>query len=450
VSRARYLTVLASVAALVLGLLTGPASRAATPPGWQVTPESFGSLYGRADKGGLASVRFWGSAIWCYVQPTAGADIAANLTGLIGTELDEVAATGGGTAMITIGHPAPWVFDNAAAARRPTRGWACGNHASGVSIPSPESLKGSSVQTKRWTDYVDGVVSFLQTRYGNSLRVVLQVWNEPNLSSGLDPNLKVPGAARTTSQAVSALHRYEELAKQVIARRNLGGQYQLASSSLFTRNNTFSKLYLKAQNRSRNIDSVAFNIYGFQAKTPTSMVSEWSSRAGEVRKRLHKYGALRRLPLMVTEVNLNLVNNGGGSNLRPTVTNSDEQRRMATATQMNAYYNGASAVYWLIPTPKQAAVQIRTTPGNPARDALANLQAQLLGRTMRSCSSSRGVRSCRFSDPSGARADAVVYWRMSGQSSVSVRGTSVTRMNGEQAAVSGGRVVVGPTPIVVS
>ena len=105
------------IAATVLALAVGfglpmPAAHAVAGPvagtrPWPVTPAALGSLYGSADPGGLASVRVWGSAIWCYVQPTPDASVAANLDRLLSPMLDPLAAVGGGTAIVTIGHPAP-------------------------------------------------------------------------------------------------------------------------------------------------------------------------------------------------------------------------------------------------------------------------------------------------------------------------------------------------------
>jgi hypothetical protein len=438
-----------------VGLVASGQSAASAAPSRNVpiTPAALGSLYGAVDPGGMSSVRLWGGAIWCYVQPTADANIAANLDQLLAPGLDQVAAVGG-TAIVTIGHPAPWVFDNHPRAVRPTKLWSCGNHASSVSIPSPAALKPvrgqPSVQAQRWAQYVSGVVDWLTARYAGRIKVILESWNEPNLSSGLNPSLKIPGAAQTPTQAALALHAYESIASDVLTAKGVRGWVSLGSSAVFTRPNTFSKVYLQAHNKKRRIDSIHFNIYGFNGKTATGAVVDWDKRAAQVRKRLSTYRALRRLPAYVTEANLNLVNsNSNRSNLRTDITSATQQRRMSTATQMNAYYHGFSAVYWLIPwRQQQAAVFVRTEPGNVARDALAVLHSAVSGTTLTACSQRSGLRTCSFQGPQGR---VKVLWRNSGTSKVKLGATTqVLEMTGASRTLpKGTRLTVGTTPLVL-
>jgi hypothetical protein len=446
----------AVVGLLLVGLVvSGQAGTAAAGPtrSWPVTPGAMGSLYGSVDPAATASLRVWGSAVWCYAQPTADADVAANLDGLLGPSLDQVAASGGGTAIVTIGHPAPWVFDNHPRAVRPTKLWSCGNHASSVSIPSPAALRPNrdgtaSVQAQRWAAYVAAVVDWVRGRYPD-LRVILEAWNEPNLSSGLNPGLRIPGAARTAKDAATSLYLYEKIAKDVIVSRGAYGPITLGSSALFTRPNTFSKVYLAAQNKRRVGDSIHFNIYGFNGGNPTSAVVDWDRRAAQVRSRLNKYKKLRSLPLYATEANVNLVNRDSNrTNLRSAFTSPDAQRRMAAATVMNAYFHGFQAVYWLIPwRQQQAGVFLRTTPGNVARDALAVLNGSLVGRQFVGCRSRGGVRTCTFVDPATGNRARVV-WRNSGTSKVSLGSGEILEMTGA-VRPSKGRETIGTTPIVI-
>lgn len=423
---------------------------------WPVTPAALGSLYGAADPGGMASIRVWGSAIWCYVQPTEDAPVAANLDRLLAPSLDPIAAAGGGTAIVTIGHPAPWVFNNHPRALARTALWACGDHASGVSIPSPAALKPArdgtpSVQAQRYRAYVSAVVDYLMARYGGRVRVVLETWNEPNLTSGLNPRLKIPGAARTVRQAVAALHTYEAIAHDVIRAKGATPFISLGSSALFTRPNAFSRLYLEAHNRHLRVDSLHFNVYGFRGRSPNAAIGDWDRRAASVRSRVSKYRKLRRLPMVVTEANLNLVNNDRNrSNLARAFTDPAQQRRMATATQMNAYFRGFSSVHWLVPwRQEQAAVFVQTAPGNVARDALATLQAQLVGRKFTGCSERKRVRSCAFIGPAGDVKR--VLWRNAGASTVrSSRAGELVEMTGATRTVRPGeRLRIGTTPIVL-
>jgi hypothetical protein len=246
-----------------------------------VTPATLGSLYGSADRSGLASVRIWGPATWCEVQPTEDSDVSANLDRLLAPRLDEVAAAQG-AAIITIGHPAPWVFDDhPKAVASAGRSWFCGDHASGISIPGPKTLstpKGAnnSRQELRWATYVEAYVDWITQRYGASLKVVLEVWNEPNLKSGIDYRLGVPGAARTREETVAALHRLESIAFGVIRTRGAGARITLASSPMLARpTHAFTKLYLAAHNRQRRIDAIHVNIYAIKGSTPGAWAADW-------------------------------------------------------------------------------------------------------------------------------------------------------------------------------
>jgi hypothetical protein len=444
------------VGLLGLGLVvSAQATGAAAAPSrsWPVMPAAMGSLYGTVDPGATASIRVWGSAMWCYVQPTANANIPANLDQLLRPSLDQVAAGGGGTAIVTIGHPAPWVFDNHPRAVAPQKLWSCGNNSSSVSIPSPASLKPNrdgtpSVQAQRWAAYVGAVVDWIRGSYP-AVRVILETWNEPNLSSGLNPKLRIRGAARTATEAATALHMYEAIARDVIVGRGAYGPITLGTSALFTRPNTFSKVYLSAQNLRRVVDSVHFNIYGFNGGSPNAAVADWDRRAGQVRSRLNKYRNLRSLPLYITEANLNLVNSRHNrTNLRRAFTSPGAQRRMATATVMNAYFRGFQSVYWLIPWgQQQAGVFLKTAPGNVARDSLAVLQGALGGRQFVGCSARRSVRTCTFVDPATGNRARVV-WRNSGTSKVSLGGGEILEMTGA-VRPSNGRETITTTPIVI-
>lgn len=446
----------AAVGLLGAGLVfSAQASGASAAPSrsWPVSPAALGSLYGSVDPGATTSLRIWGSAMWCYAQPTPDANVAANLDNLLRPSLDQVATGGGGTAIVTIGHPAPWVFDNHPRAVAPQKLWTCGNNSSSVSIPSPASLRPNrdgtpSVQAQRWAAYVAAVVDWVRSNYPG-LRVILETWNEPNLSSGLNPGLRIPGAARTPKEAATALHMYESIARDVIVGRGAYGPITLGSSAVFTRPNTFSKVYLSAQNRRRVVDSIHFNIYGFNGGSPNAAVADWDRRAAQVRSRINGYKRLRSLPLYATEANLNLVNRDSNrTNLRQAFSTPESQRRMATATVMNAYFRGFQSVYWLIPwREQQAAVFLRTTPGNVARDSLAVLQGALNGRQFVGCSARRSVRTCTFVDPATGNRARVV-WRNSGSSTVSLGGGEILEMTGA-VRPSKGRERITTTPIVI-
>jgi hypothetical protein len=244
---------------------------------------------------------------------------------------------------------------------------------------------------------------------------------------------------------------YESIAWDIIRAKGAQGWLKLSSSALFMRWNEFVRTYLKYHNRRPRIEALHFNVYQYGRRSATQIVKEWDRKAGAVIKRLRKYKRLRRLPVDLSEANLNLVNrDNDDTNLQPRFANIDAQRRMATATQMNAYYRGYSAVYWLAPwRQEQAAVFLRTQPGNPARDALVVLQSNLLGKTLDKCRSSRSVRTCRFRAPDGSI--TYVLWRNSGSRSVRApRSGELVEMTGAVRPVAEReRLRIGTTPVVI-
>lgn len=447
--------VAALLTTLAVLLAGAPGAGAAPSRSWPVTPETLGSVYGRVDPGGFTSLRTWEAGAWCLFQPTPDANVEANLDRLIARDLDQVAANGG-TAIVTIGHPPPWVFDNhPIAVQRPAQ-WACGESGANVSIPSSASLRsyrdGSlSVQGQRWASYVARIVDYLTARYNGSMKVVLEVWNEPNLRSGINPGLGIPGAARSAKDAAKALHRYESIAYDVITAKGARGWLSLASSAIFKRWNGFVETYMRAHNRMRRIDSIHFNVYSFRGRGPDEVMAEWDRQAARVAKKMRRFGNLRRLPLRMTEANLNLINvDGVTANLRPEFASPEEQRRMATASQANAFFHGYSSVYWLVPwRQEQAAVFLRTNPGNVARDALVVLTSTLMGKQFASCKQRRKVRTCRFVAPDGL--STYLIWRNSGSSAVTApRAGQLVEMTGATRPVADReRLIVGTTPIVL-
>ena len=138
---------------------------------------------------------------------------------------------------------------------------------------------------------------------------MFQVWNEPNLSSGLSVKTKVPGSSRTLKDAVAALYELERITSVAVKARN-NPAITLTSTALHHRPNTFAKLYLAKQGKKPVVSSLSFNVYGYLTRTPDSMVKQWNSRVASLRSRVNKYSKLRRLPAYIGETNLNLVNNG--------------------------------------------------------------------------------------------------------------------------------------------
>jgi hypothetical protein len=124
---------------------------------------------------------------------------------------------------------------------------------------------------------------------------------------------------------------------------------------------------------------------------------------------------------------------------------------MAAAVQMDAFFHGFRAVYWLAGPQMQTAMSIGREAGTPGRDALAVLRSQLEGRVIAGCSARSGVRTCTFRDPSGATPTVQVKWRSRGTSTIkATRPGTVVTMTGEALPVGrGSRVTIGTTPVVV-
>lgn len=446
-----------SVALATALLLAGVAPAGATSnKGWQVGPGSFGIMYGNTDADTISGVRAWEAATWCRIQPSPDADMRAILETTLGPQLDAQRASGATSAVVGLGHPPAWVFNNSARATRNVVQYGCSsNAAAGVSIPAHATLKRTKngtlpLQARRWDTYVRAVIDFIDARYGDSMAIMLQVWNEPNLSSGLSVKNKVRGASRTVEDAVASLYELERITRAAV--RSAGNPaITLTSTALHHRPNKFARLYLAKQGRKPVVQSLAFNVYADRTRTPNAMVKQWNQRVADLRARTRKYKKLRKLPALIGETNLNLVNNRHDkSNLSRSVTNADTQRRLAAGVQMDAFYHGFRSVYWLRGPQVQAAVHIGHNTGTPARAALTVLRGQLQGMVITGCRTNKGVRRCGFRDPSGARQSLTVYWRLSKTSRIRLTGPStIVQMTGETAQVGPGKVTVGTTPIVV-
>lgn len=436
---------------LVVGLTAQAPAASAAPRGWPVGPAAFGIMGGQVDPQALGAVRTWDTrANWCDIQPTPDADMVANLDQLLAPRLDSAVSLGATSALISLGHPAPWVFENHPRAVKRAKVWSCGLHAAGISIPRSSSIRPGSAQYQRFATYASTVIGYATARYAGRLALSFQVYNEPNLSSGLDPRLRIPGAASTAADAARAVYAYEGIVRDLIRGPFGAHGLQLASTALYQRSSAFSKAYLRLHGRSPRVDLLAFNIYGWTAKTPNGMVAEWNRKAVIVTKQIKRHSKLRRLPAVITETNHNLVNrNRDRSNLKRVIGLDATQRRLATATQMDAFYHGFSQVFWLGPwRHQQAAVRINDA-GGPARTALATLRAALDGTRIQGCSSRSGTRTCSFVAADGAKVR--VHWRLSGSRKIRVTsGGTVTEMTGAQRLVqAGAKLTVGTTPVVL-
>jgi hypothetical protein len=434
--------------ALVVGLV--PDARAARSQ--PIGPNTIGVVGGVTDPFALGLYRTWDSDTnWCDIQPTADADMTANLERILAPRLDQALSLGATGAIISLGHAAPWVFNNHPRALRAAhRSWFCGGLAAGVAIPSSRELRPGQPQYERWTAYVDAVMSFAANRYAGKLDLSFQVWNEPNLRSGIDTMTRIPGSARSRKDAAKSLWLYERATLDLIQGRYSPYGFSLIASSLYQRSTSLSKHYLKRHKNQPLFQALAFNVYTKRGKTAATMVNDFDRRAKSVAKQIRKYRKLRQLPMIITEFNHNLVNQGQNRyNLSPAIASADAQRLLASATQMDALYHGFSSVVWLSTwRPNQVAVRIHEVDG-PARTALAELRSALVGTTLTSCRSKRGTRTCYFVDDQGRTME--VHWRPKGTRTVTVPYSAIVlQMDGSRTPVPAGSVLtIGQTPVVV-
>ena len=405
------------VGAVSVTSLAGPTSAASQP----VSPEFFGvhnETVESDDSGAWASARMWGA--WCTVQPTAETEVNRGAADALGGAYSTYARNGISRLTVSLGHPSAWVFnDNAKAqATNNSRVWFCERSAANTSFPTVATLRSGPV-LNAYSAYVAAVVSaagpYLAANPANKL--VLQAWNEPNLKNGGTVTNKIPGAARTWTQAAESLREQERIMRRVAASL-IPGRFEITSPSMYGKKTSLNTHYFAAQGKSRTVDSISLNFYTLRQSKVNHSISLWRKKAAVAKKLVTRHKKLRNVPIWLTETNHNLINFiSSGSNLNGVWARPETQRRLVEVTTMEALRQRYAGIQWYQGTPAQTAVNTR--PGSLATQASKALRDELNGRRLIGCSTKRTVTTCTMSERPGS-GRIKVRWSSTGTTGVTI------------------------------
>ena len=406
--RQRLLPAGLAVAALVLGsAAAAPDARAAVgaPKGgtyassWLVPVDA--TFFGVHDDQALrVDPSQWGTgrmhASWCDVAPTAGTDVQEKADSLLKHTFRVNAKNDVRRLNVTLGHPATWVFQAHANAVRPAYIWYCEHALANTSFPTRASLISGPVRDA-YSAYVRAVIvaadHYLEADLAN--RIVLQAWNEPNLANGGQVKRRIPGAARTWTQAAASLQEQERIMRQV-AEALIPGRYEISSPAMYGKSNALMSAYLRAQAKKRTVDSVSLNFYTHNT-TPTTTMAKWTTKAARAIRLVRAYKKLRTLPVWITETNHNLINGKPGvrSNLEGKWASAEVQEHLVEVTTAQALRLGYAGLEWYQGALDQVAVNTRA--GSVGAVAAKAFLSEVSGRTLTSCRTKRTVTTCTLS-----------------------------------------------------
>jgi hypothetical protein len=407
-------------AVLTAGVMVVTPAVGASATGRPVTPQFVGiqdDLIRPNQVGAWGSARMY--AKWCQVQRKASDDTRAS--SILARGFKTHADMGVSRLTVSLGHPAPWFFGNhpAAVAKSNKRIWFCGGAAAGGTFPSVAMLRAPATRTV-YEAYVAGVIAagkpYLSANPANKL--VLQAWNEPNLLNGGKPSTRIPGAARTWKQVSDSLREQERIIRAV-ASRMIPGRFEITTPSLYGKKTALGKYYLKAQAKSRTVDSISLNFYTLRQKSVNKSLAIWKQRASTAKKLVTKHKTLRGLPIWITETNHNLINfipyRGNVTSFWAT---PKVQKRLVEVTTMEALRQGYAGILWYQGAPAQTAVNAQS--GSVATAASTALMRELMGRRVTKCSVKKSTTTCSMSARPGSQA-IKVSWSSKGSAGVSIR-----------------------------
>lgn len=391
---------MAVLAVVLTAVVALPATPASAIPGHVVRPEYFGVQDDRQTNGsdGFGAARMW--AAWCTVQPSPRVPAARAASRALSRGFALNAAAGRNRLTVSLGHPPPWVFGNHARSLKRIGIWYCKQKRSAVAFPSPASLRAGPVRAA-YAAYVAGVVAAAKKYLAadRSNRLVLQAWNEPNLGSGGRVSGRIPGTARTWTQAAESLREQERIMRAV-ARRLIPNRFEITTPSMYGKPTRLGTPYFRLQAKARTVDSVSLNFYTLYVSSPTSSLKRWRSRAAEARGLITRYRSLRGLPIWITETNHNLVNSRKQTNRKPVWAAPAAQKRMVDVTTLEAMRLGYAGIGWYQGSLSQTAVNVRA--GTPAAVANRQLRDRLVGRRVLGCGTRKGQSWCVFSARKGS------------------------------------------------
>lgn len=387
----------------------------------RIKPEFFGvqdDRYGRDDTGAWGSARIW--AAWCTVQPTAETRLQQSVADLIGGAYRTYADAGVKRLAVSLGHPASWVYNDhpVAVSREYTHIWYCDSNAANTSFPRATTLRAGPLRAAYIT-YISAVIKaarpYLEANRRNKL--VLQAWNEPNLSIGGSVRNAIPGAARSWKQASKSLREQERIMRAV-AGGLIPGRFEISSPALYGRDNPLNSRYFTAQDRKRTIDSVSLNVYTLRQRSVNKSVALWRRKARDAKQVVTRHRRLRNIPIWLTETNHNLRNDTDEvGNRDGKWAESWVQKRLLEVTTMEALRRGFAGIQWYQGSLKQTAVNTR--PGTPASEASLALRKQLLRRKRINCTTKKTRTTCTLSSRPGSKS-IQVRWSLKGSKGVGI------------------------------
>ena len=408
---------MASLLALIMVVtMIGPANAAAL----RITPEYFGvqdDVVQADNSGAWTTARMW--AAWCTLQPQASTSIAESAAQGLERAFRTYTESGARRLTVSLGHPAPWVFDDDPHAwQHNDRVWFCEKSAANTSFPLASQLRSGPV-SDAYVRYVVAVVEagrdYLAADGRNKL--VLQAWNEPNLRNGGTVSPRIPGAATTWNEAAESLQQQERIVRG-IANALIPGRFEITTPSLYGKKTALNTKYMKAQAKKRTVDSFSLNFYTLRQKSVNKSLKLWTRKAAVAKKLVTRHKKLRKVPIWLTETNHNLINfipdqdNVDGIWATPKV-----QKRLVEVTTMEAIRRGFAGIQWYQGSPAQTAVNAR--PGTPATLASAALRDELLGRRLLGCSKKKAITKCRMTARPGS-GRITVKWSAKGTAGVKI------------------------------
>lgn len=300
--------------------------------------------------------------------------------------------------------------------------------------PAAESFYGEGASSPpkiaAWKSYVRA----LAERYADR-PVILQVWNEPNVS----------GFWSGTPQEMAELTK---VTRDVLA--DVNPDAQLVAPGLVTRLSGqrawIDKYYgsvVDGQPVADFVDVVALQLYPEADGTPESSMELLAA----MRTILDKYGVDK--PIWNTEINYGLT----GTEVEPAPLKR-QQANVAQTALLNAA-NGVERIYWYGWDQQLIVDTLLTEPDGatmtPAGEAFVTMQDWLVGVRVTGCAQdAEGTYTCTLSHPDG---DRTVYWNPDGSASVTppADATSFHRIGAREKPLSSGdTITVDSLPVLVN
>ena len=389
----------------------------------------------------FGTVRLWDSPTilstrWCDVQPTASANIEANLRARLDPKLDAAARANASRVVIVVGHAAPWVFTQTrspstsatATVPQPAAPWFCGGQQSAIAMPSTSYLGTAAAPGpawKAWSHYVGALVNHINAKYQGKVpfEVALQSVNEPN--GLLNVTGRVPNSATTKAEAAASTATYD-----AIIRWNLTttpgldrAHFKLFTAPLTSPVGLFSTRYLAlaqaAQMKSHRYDGFSLQTYSKQSAVPLSarqLVTLYNTGKIQAFTRvLPRYPALDALPRHQTETNHGLTLSATATTQPLRLSPADQNMMLSRLIIDGLRWNLASQSLYTINPSLQFPINLRTqTDGTLEVDptlvrSLAVMQRWLIGSSFEGCVVRSGIVSCTVRNTISGRANRIMY-----------------------------------------